>query len=232
MLWANEKLMSFNTAKCKVLHLGQGNPHYQYKLGVERIEHSPLEKNLRVLVDGKLDISQQCALTAQKANSILGCIKTIMTSRSKEVILSLYSALVKHHLEYCIQMWSPQYRRDMDMLECIQQRATKMIQGMKHLFYEDRLRGLGLFSLEKRRLRGDLVEAFQYLKGSYRKEGDRLFSRVCGDRTRGSGFKLKEGRFKLDIRKMSFTLWRGTGCPERWWMPHPWRLSRSGWTRL
>ena len=97
-------------------------------------------------------MSQQCALTSHKANSILGYIKRSVASRSREVILPLYSALVKHHLEYCIQMWSPQYRRDMDMLECIQQRATKMIQGMKHLFYEDRLRGLGLFSLEKRRL--------------------------------------------------------------------------------
>ena len=102
-------------------------------------------------------------------------------------------------------MWSPQYRRDIDLLQSIQRRATKMIQGMEHLSYEDGLRELGLFSLEKRRLWGDLRAAFQYLKGNYRKEGNRLFSRVYSDRTRGSGFKLKEGRFRLDIRKKSFT---------------------------
>jgi len=78
-----------------------------------------------------------------------------------------------------------------------------MVQGMEPLFYEDRLRELGLFSLEKRRLRGDLRTAFQYLKGSYRTNGGRFFSRVHGHRTRGNGFKLKEGRFRLDIRKKS-----------------------------
>ena len=113
---------------------------------------------------------------AQKANCILGCIKSV-ASRSREVILPLYSALVRPHLEHCIQMWSPQYRRDMDLLECIQRRATEMIQGMKHLSYEDRLRELGLFSLEKRRLQSDLRAAFQYLKRSYKKVEDRLFRR-------------------------------------------------------
>ena len=79
-----------------------------------------------------------------------------------------------------------------------------MVPGMKYLSYEDRLRELGLFSLEKRRLQGDLRAAFQYLKRGYKEEGDRLFSRICGDETRGSGFELKEGRFRLDIRKNLF----------------------------
>ena len=100
---------------------------------------------------------------------------------------------MRPHLEYCIQLRSPQYRRYIDQLEHIQRRVTKMIQGMEQLSYEDRLREFGLFSLEKRRLRGDLIVAFQYLQGNYRNEGDRLFSRVCGDRTRGNGFKLREG---------------------------------------
>mgnify|MGYP001861274406 CR=1 FL=1 len=82
----------------------------------------------------------------------------------------------------------------MDLLEHVQRRATKVIQGMEHLSY-NRLRQLGMFSLQNRRLQCDLIAAFQYLKWSYRKEGDRLFSRVCGDRTRGNGFKLKEGIF-------------------------------------
>ena len=106
--------------------------------------------------------------------------------------MPLYSALVTPRLEYCGQMWSFQYRRDVDLLEHVQRWAIKMLQGMEHLFYEDRLKELGLFSMEKRRLQGDLRMAFQYQKVTYRKKGDRLFSRVCGDRTGGNGFKLKE----------------------------------------
>ena len=92
-----------------------------------------------------------------------------MASTSREVILSLCSVPVSPHLEYCVQMWSPQYRREMDLLECIQRRATEMIQGMEHLSHRDRLKELGLISLEKRRVQGDLIAVFRYLRGSYRK---------------------------------------------------------------
>ncbi|GAB0182300.1 cAMP-dependent protein kinase inhibitor alpha [Grus japonensis] len=109
--------MKCNKTKCKVLHVGRRNPKHDYRLGEERIESSPEEKDLEVLIDEKLDMSRQRAFAAQKANCVLGSIKRGVTSRSREVILLLCSALVRPHLEYCIQLWGPQYRRDMELLE-------------------------------------------------------------------------------------------------------------------
>ena len=157
--------MLFNFGKCKCIHTGHGNVSKEYFMGNTKLGTSVKQKDLGVTVSADTTVSKKCGLAAAKGNQMLRLIRRNIIYMDKTLIIALYKAIVRPHLEYCIQAWRPYHKKDIDKLERVQRRATKLIQGLKHLCYERRLLECRLTTLETRRLRGDLLEVFKILNG-------------------------------------------------------------------
>lgn len=155
--WSEEWLMLFNVEKCKVMHIGHNNSMAQYVMNGHNLEEVIEERDLGVILQNDLKSRSQCLKAVSIANRILGMIKRTFSVRDKEVILQLYKSLVRPHLEYSVQAWNPHFQKDIDLLEGVQRRATKLISSLKDKTYEERLCILNLTTLETRRVRGDLL---------------------------------------------------------------------------
>ena len=163
--WSEKWQMLFNFEKCKCIHIGHGNMDEEYKMGDAVLCRTTQEKDLGVKFSADMKVSEQCRIAVSKGNKILGLIRRTIMYKEKQLIIPLYKAIVRPHLEYCIQAWRPYHKKDIDKLEKIQRRATKMISELRDFSYESRLLQCGLTTLETRRLRGDQIEVFKIVNG-------------------------------------------------------------------
>ena len=203
--WSQKWQMQFNADKCSVIHLGHKNRQYNYKLGNHELKKSVKERDLGVIVESSMKWSEQCNAAVKSANSTLGIIRRHIKSRKKDIIIKLYKSLVRPKLEFCVQAWCPYQRKDIENIERVQHRATKLIGEFAGLDYMTRIDRAGLITLEKRRLRGDLIEVYKIIKGFDNIDYRNFFQIADNSRTRGHRFKIVKIRARLDIRKNFFS---------------------------
>ena len=202
--WSMNWLLQFNKDKCKVMHIGKANPGFSYVLGGTTLQETKKEKDLGVLITNDLKPADQVASAVAGANSMLWRIRKTFTCLDEHTVPLLYKALVRPRMEYAVQAWSPQLRKDIIRLEKVQRRATRMIPGLASMTYEDRLKKLNLTTLEDRRHRGDMIEVFKILNGIDKIQEN--FLELDGKpRTRGHMLKLKKLRHRTQKRTMFFT---------------------------
>ena len=202
--WSTDWQTLFNTEKCKVMHLGFNNPQTEYDMNGVTMQMVKDEKDLSVIVSADMKWERQCIEVVKKANKMLGLIKRNFQDRSKDTIVPLYKSLVRPHQEYCCQVWCHILKKDIKLIEGVQQRATKLTEDVKYLSYDERFMRLGLTHLDKRRVRSDLLETFRIVH-SIDKIDEELFFEFDSGGRRGHSCKLFKKCTMLDIRKFAFS---------------------------
>ena len=198
--WSTVWQMPFNLDKCHVLHAGTANQEENYSLLGSAITSVDKETDLGVVITADLKSSAQCIAAEQKTQKILGYIKRVFRYRNKQTVLALYRALVRPLLEYGAQFWSPIRRVDVEHLEKVQARATKLVPSIRHKRYQRRQADLGLFTLEQRRLRGLLIDTFKILRGFSGLDPASVFE-LSVNRTRNNGYKVVPPRFNTVLHR-------------------------------
>ena len=202
--WADRWQLPFNQEKCKLMHLGSSNEHFTYQMKGSTLAQVHTEKDLGLVIDEDLKFHEQVAAAVGRANRVLGLVKRSFKALDSRSLPLLYRTLVRPHLEYANVVWGPTFRSDQDAIERVQRRATKLVRPLRHLQYQDRLRALNLPSMYYRRMRGDMIMAYQILTGCLRVRVADLLQLDTSDRTRGHHLKLKKRRVNSHLRQTSF----------------------------
>ena len=188
-------MMTFNVKKCKIIHVGHNNPRRKYYMDGKELSESNCEKDLGVYVEANMKPGKQCTTAAKSANFALGQIQRAFHFRKKEYLVPLFKTFVRPKLEYAVSAWSPWQEKDKKQLERVQERLVRMVSDVKGATYEEKLKDVGLTTLEKRRERGDAIEAFKTINGFNRVQKDKWFAFESDDArpTRSNSTITKEG---------------------------------------
>ena len=209
--WANKWGMKFNVKKCKIMHIGPGNPGHRYRMEGEELVEVEEERDIGVVVSKNLKPSRQCQQAANTAGAVLRQVTKNFHYRDKKHFLKLYSQYVRPHLEFSVPAWSPWQRADILILERVQQKAIGMVSGLQGKTYEERLQEVGMDTLEARREHMDMAQLFKIIHGHDKVEVDKLFKRVAHTgaavtRRAADSLNLEQPRCRLEVRQHSFAV--------------------------
>ena len=215
--WAEEWGMKFNIEKCKIMHVGKNNPQFDYYMAGTKLKVVEEEKDIGVIIHKSLKPSAHCKRVADTANAVLRQLTKNFHFRDRHVFKKLYIQYVRPHVEFASPSWSPWNEADKTVIENVQKRAVNMISGLIGSTYEEKCRELGLESLEERRRKQDLLQAYKILSGKDNVRPELLFTRVGAQPERMTRFtndplNLTVNRCRLDIRKNSYA----TRVTEDW----------------